>query len=104
MGFLESSLPSKYLGTPLVNSLAKKGSWRELLDNMKKCPMNWTLRPLNLASRMVLVKLVLQTIPTYLLATLAVPKAILKNIRNMQRDFLWSGNNEKRKWGLVNWE
>ena len=104
MGFHGRSLPSKYLGRPVVNSLEKRGSWMELLDNMKKNLMNWTPRPLNLASRMVMVKSVLQEILTYLQATLVALKAILKKIRNMQRDFLWSGNNEKWKWPLVNWE
>ena len=85
-----------------MNSLAKKGPWRELIDKMKKRLMNWTMRPLNLASIMVLVKSVLQAILTYLLATLAAPKAILKKIKNVQRDFLCSGNNEKWKWALVN--
>ena len=66
--------------------------------------MSWTMRSLNFASRMVLVKSVLHPISTYLLATLAALKEIMKKIRNMQRDFLWSGNNEKWKWDLVNWE
>ena len=66
--------------------------------------MSWTMRSLNFASRMVLVKSVLHPILTYLLATLAALKETLKKIRNMQMDFLWSGNNEKMKWALMKWE
>ena len=36
LGFPESNLPSKFLGTPLINSISKKGLWSELLDKIKK--------------------------------------------------------------------
>ena len=42
--------------------------------------------------------------PVYLFSALAAPKAIMREIRNMQQIFLWSGANEQRKWDLVSWE
>ena len=65
LGFQECSLPSKYLGASLADSKAQKISWYELLDKMRKIISNWTLRPLNFASRLVLVKVVLQAMPVY---------------------------------------
>ena len=76
----------------------------ELLDSLKKCLTNWTLIPLNLVNRLLLVKIVLQAMSTYLSSTLAAPKFILKEIRNMQQKFLWSCTYKQRKWSLVNWE
>ena len=88
--FKESSLLSKYLGTRLINSVAKKGSWTDLLDSMKKHLENWTLTPLNLPSRLVLGNSVLQAMSTYLFSSMLATKSIMKDLRNMQRNFLWS--------------
>jgi hypothetical protein len=65
---------------------------------------NWTFRPLNIASRLVLLKSVLQALPTYLFTALAAPKKIIKAIRMLQRNFLWQGVQPKKKWALVNWD
>ena len=35
---------------------------------------------------------------------MAAPKAILKEIYNIQRIFLWSGVSDQRKWALVMWD
>jgi len=104
LGFQGSSLPSKYLGAPLSESTLKKVSWQELLEKIRQKLASWTFRSLNLASRLILVKSVLQSMPTYLFSVLGAPKGILKEIRALQRTFLWGKNQEKPKWSLVSWE
>ena len=69
----------------------------ELLDSLKKWLTSWTLRPLNLVSILVLVKSILQAMLTYLFSTLVAPKSMLKEIRNLQWEFLWTNTNEKKK-------
>ena len=102
--FQESFLFSKYLGTPLINSIAKKGSWTNLLDTIKKWLGNWTLRPLNLVSLLVLVNSVLQSMLTYMFSSMMTPKTILRDLRNIQRKFLWSGTQDPHKWAMVKWD
>jgi hypothetical protein len=65
---------------------------------------SWTFRPLNIASRLVLLKSVLQALPTYLFTALETPKKIIRAIRTLQRNFLWQGIQPKKKWALVNWD
>ena len=84
LGFQDISLPSKYMGIPLGNSIAKNVSWLELLDSMNFFLTKWTLRPLNLACRLVLVKSALQVMPTYLFSTVVALKKIMRDIRNIQ--------------------
>ena len=31
-------------------------------------------------------------------------KSILRDLRNIQRKFLWSGTQDPHKWALVNWD
>jgi hypothetical protein len=97
-----SSLPSKYLGIPLTGAATSSISWDSLLLSISNRMRNWAFRPLNLASRLVLLKSVLQTLPTYLFTALAAPKKVIKAIRTLQRNFLWQGLQPKKKWALVN--
>eukprot|EP00253_Pinus_taeda_P012763 PITA_12763 len=56
-----------------------------------------------MASRLILIKTVLQAMPLYLFSVLAAPKWVLKSICNLQRNFLWGCSGLNRKWALVNW-
>ena len=76
----------------------------ELLDNIKKRLGTWTLRPLNLAGRLILFNSVLQAMPSYFLYSMMATKSILRDLQNIQRKFLWSGSHESHKWDLVKWD
>jgi hypothetical protein len=104
LGIPRRSLPSNYLGIPLSGAAASNISWDNLLLSISNRLSNWTFRPLNIASRLVLLKSVLQALPTYLFTALAAPKKVIKAIRSLQRNFLWSGHQPNKKWALVNWD
>eukprot|EP00253_Pinus_taeda_P032484 PITA_32484 len=103
LGFTISALPSQYLGAPLMASALKHASWHSLLDKLEARLSSWTYRSLNTASRLILIKSVLQAVPLYLFSILAAPKWVLKAIRNLQRSFLWGSHGLNRKWALVKW-
>lgn len=84
--------------------MLKKVSWQDLLDRLRRRLASWTLKPLNLPSRLILVKHVLQAMPVYLFSLLSAPKSVLKDIRGIQRTFLWGGREEKSKFSLVSWD
>ena len=42
--------------------------------------------------------------PIYLFSVLATLKSIIKQIRNIQRKFLWEGMEGNKKWPLVDWQ
>jgi len=104
LGFTCASLPSKYLGAPLMASAIKHSSWKQLLEKLEARLFLWTNRALNMASRIVLIKAVLHSMPLYLFSILAAPKWVLKEIKNLQRNFLWGGCGENRKWALIKWD
>ena len=91
------------MGSPLAESIIKQISWKDLFDKLKKKLGQWTYQALNLPSRIILVKSVLQAMPLYLFSVLATPKSVLKQIRNIQRTFLWGGTKGHKKWALVDW-
>ena len=83
LGFSKGDFPSKYLRIPLGLGRMQKESWQELLDRMKQKISSWVLRPLNFPSRLILVKSIMQAMPTYLFSILAAPKSILKEIQRL---------------------
>jgi len=99
--FTQRSLPSKYLGIPLIDTILSNSSWEELLATLEKRLNFWTFWSLNLPILLVHIKYVLQVIPLYNSSMLSAPKFILKYIRNIQRNFLWKGTKEGHKWDLV---
>ena len=40
----------------------------------------------------------------YLFSILTVPKWVLKEIKKLQRFFLWGNSGQNRKWALVKWD
>lgn len=103
LGFLVASIPSTYLGTPMIASSIKHSAWRRLLEKIKQRLNRWTYRSLNIASRVVLIKAVLQAMPLYLFSILAAPKWFLKRLRDLQRGFLWGKTSSNHKWALIKW-
>ena len=102
LGFSIAYLPAKYLGAPLIDSAINNSSWNILLEKLEARLSSWNFRALNMASRLVLIKFVLQPMPLYLFSVLAAPKWVLKQIKVLQRRFLWGSSGQNRKWALVN--
>jgi len=82
-------------------SALKHSSWKDLLEKLEARLFLWTHRALNMASRIVLIKAILHSMPLYIFSLLAVPKWVLKEIKNLQRNFLWGSSGPNRKWALV---
>jgi hypothetical protein len=101
---LVCTLPSRYLGLPLSDSAARNISWESLLLSITNCLRNWTFHSLNLPARIILLNSVLQAILAYLFLALATPQSVIKKIRNLQRKFIWNGNNPNKKRALVSWD
>lgn len=104
LGFQRDSLPTNYLGVPLIARPMHKSIWELVLNKLQDRVKNWTFRVLNLAGRLVLTKVVLQSIPVFMLSALPAPKGVLEKFRNIQRDFLWGKEETKKKWALVSWD
>ena len=101
LGFQKGRLPTKYLGVLLGQKIIRHASWQDLVDRIKSRLSSWAIKPLNLPGRLVLVKLVIEAMPMYLLSVPSSPKSVLKEIRNLQRNFLWAGRGSKAKFTLV---
>jgi len=84
LGIPKISLPSNNLGVPLTGVATCNISWDILLLSISNRLSNWTFRSLNLAAHLVLLKFVLEALPTYLFTSLVAPHSVIRDIINLQ--------------------
>eukprot|EP00253_Pinus_taeda_P017254 PITA_17254 len=103
LGFKRGELPTKYLGNILDFTSKKMKNWQGVLDKLSNKVANWAFRALNIAGRIVLAKSVLQAIPIYPLSIMAAPLGVCTRKREVIRNFIWRGVDQKKKWALASW-
>lgn len=104
LGFRQGNLPTKCLGIQLDLNPNRMKSWQSTLEKIKKRLASWSFRSLNVASRIVLLKSVLLSIPIYPLSIMAAPKGVFAKMREILGKFLWGGPKQQRKSTLVSWK
>jgi len=97
LGFRQGDLPTKYLGIQLDINHNRMKNWQSKLEKIKKILASWSFRSLNVASRIVLLKSVLLSIPIYPFSIMAAPKGVYARMREILGKFLWGGPKQRRK-------
>lgn len=87
----EASFPQVYLGLPLSNFKLNMSAFTPLIAIVDKRLAGWKALLLNHVGRLTLIKSVLDGLPTYLMAALALPAGTVAAIDQRRRVFLWSG-------------
>lgn len=86
----------KYLGMPAaVVGRSKTEVFRFLNDRVWDRIKRWNERDFSMAGREVLIKAVLQAIPTYIMSCFLIPKTILEEMESLIRQFWWNGGGLK---------
>jgi len=104
IGFRQGELPTKYLGNQLDTNPTRMRNWQNTIEKIKNKLASWSFRSLNIASRVVLLKHVLQAIPIYPLCIMAAPKGVCTKMKEIFGKFIWGGPIQQRKWALVSWK
>ena len=82
------SLPMKYLGMPLGISFKTVSIWNPILEKMEKKLSGWKHLYLSKGGRLMLLKSILSSLPTYFLSLFTIPKAVAARLESIQRNFL----------------
>lgn len=75
-----------------------------MAEECEKKLSNWKSQYLSLGGRVVLIKAVLDTMPTYMMSLFPIPVNVIDRIDALRRNFLWEGNSDKTKIHLVKWD
>ncbi|KAL0404184.1 UNVERIFIED_CONTAM: putative mitochondrial protein [Sesamum radiatum] len=89
----------KYLGLPSVVGRSKMGVFDSVRDWIWKKISSWGEKQLSSASKEILIKAVVQAIPTYLMGVFLLADEFTREIESMIAKFWWdSSDNRKIHW------
>ncbi|KAL0378826.1 UNVERIFIED_CONTAM: hypothetical protein Sradi_3188100 [Sesamum radiatum] len=86
----------RYLGLPAVAGRSRSELFQSVKDRIWARIDGWNSKLLSQVGRAVLVKSVLQSIPTYLMSCFRMPDYVLEDVERISAKFLWYNRGEKR--------
>jgi hypothetical protein len=103
MGCGVGNLPSIYLGLPL-GSKPPDSFWNNIIDRFRRKLAGWKGALLSQAGKCQLVKSYLQNVPLYALSIFHIPSKFADKMERIQWDFLWIGQEGRKRYPLVAWD
>jgi mannosylglycoprotein endo-beta-mannosidase len=101
--FNTGSLPFNYLGVPIFKGRPKVIHLQPIADKVKLKLAAWKASLLSIAGRVQLVRSVIQSMLTYSISLYSWPISLLRDLERCIRNFIWSGDINKRKLVTVAW-
>lgn len=78
--------------------------WNPILSRIQKRLAGWKGSLLSEGGKLVLLKSVLASLPTYYLSLFSIPMTVERKIEQYQREFLWGKGKQEDGIHLVDWE
>ena len=97
LGVLSVQQYEKYLSLPALVGRNKKKSFSVIKERIWKKLKGWKEKLLSQAGREVLIKAIIQVIPTYTMSCFKLPKSLVQEIESLIRKFWWGYRGEQRK-------
>ena len=94
----------QYLGLLSLIGQAKKKSYSVIKERIWKKLKGWKEKLLSQAGREILIKAIVQAIPTYTMSCFKLPKGLIKEIEVLIRKFWWGYRGEQKKIHWLSWE
>ena len=103
LGVNELKQYEEYLGLPALVGMNKRASFDQLKQKVWKRLQGWEGKLLSQAGREVLIKSVIQAIPTFIMSCFKLPTTLCHEIETLIRKFWWGQRGERRKVHWVKW-
>jgi hypothetical protein len=103
MGCEIGVFPRTYLGLPLCLD-PPNFFWGSLVDKLHSKLAGWKGSLLSQAGKLVVLKVVLQSSPLYALSVFKIPRKYANAIDKIQKNFLWTGMETKKRMALIAWD
>ena len=93
----------RYLGLPSFVGKKKKASFEYIKERVWRKLQGWGEKLLSQAGKEVLIKVVVQAIPTYTMNCFKLPLGLCEEIESMIRKFWWGQRGDRQKIHWVSW-
>ncbi|XP_042988663.1 uncharacterized protein LOC122316195 [Carya illinoinensis] len=93
----------RYLGLPSLVGRSRYKSFKSILDRVRSRVSNWKTKLLSQAGKEILLKPIIQALPTYSMGVFKLPKVILKEINKVMNQFWWGQQDKgnKQAWRII---
>jgi hypothetical protein len=93
-----------YLGLPSMIGRKKRDIFAYIKDRIWRRINSWRGRALSRAGKEVMIKSVLQAIPSYVMGVYLLPESTIKDIERMMNSFWWGGGANRRGIRWLAWD
>lgn len=93
-----------YLGLPTISMKSKRLQFQYLVERVVKRIQGWNNKWFSFGGKKVLIKSILQAIPTYAMSCFKLQLQICDEIENVCANFWWGVDNGKRKLHWRSWD
>ncbi|KAK9079762.1 hypothetical protein SSX86_001435 [Deinandra increscens subsp. villosa] len=97
MGCVHGEFPFSYLGLKVGANMNRKINWQSVVDVFERRLSRWKAKNLTLGGRLVLIKSVLESLPSYFFSLYKAPKGIIDTLEKIRFNFLWGGSHDTKK-------
>uniref|UniRef100_A0A5B7AER2 Reverse transcriptase domain-containing protein n=1 Tax=Davidia involucrata TaxID=16924 RepID=A0A5B7AER2_DAVIN len=104
LGVSLCSIHNKYLGLPSTIGRSKMQPFNFIKDRVWRKLQGWKEKLLSKAGREVLIKVVAQAMPTYMMSYFKIPVTICEEINRMVSRFWWGQKGSERKLHWLRWD
>jgi len=94
----------KYLGVPVGANYISQSYWKDMVNKVKKRLALCKGKHISFVGKVSLIKFVISTIFLYYLSSFKISVDVNKEIRRIERDFLWGWGYETGKIAWVKWD
>jgi hypothetical protein len=103
-GIPSSQCYDKYLGLPALVGKSRTAAFRSIIDHIWKRLHDWKLKFLSQAGKEILIKAVIQAIPSYCMSVFLLPKALCGEINQLMQKIWWSHFNKDSNVHWMSWK
>lgn len=100
----QNTFKDKYLGLPTPSGRMKAGKYQSLMDRLMKRLSDWAEKFLSMGGKEVLIKSVIQALPTYAMSVFKLPSGFCEDYMKMIRKFWWGEEKNRRKTHWTSWQ
>ena len=87
----------RYLGLPTLVGRGKKKAFHHILDQVGRKIAGWKGKILSTAGREILIKVVAQATPMYMMNCFKLPESLCNELNMKMRNFWWGQRDKERK-------
>jgi hypothetical protein len=98
------ALSDKYLGMPTDVGISANGAFKYIKDRIWRRIQGWMEKCLSAGGKEMLIKSVVQAIPTYSMSCFKLPRGLCQHMDSLMRNFWWGSKDGKRRMCWVAWE